>query len=168
MGGPGQVQPTERGASGQRVSLPARGGRSRQAPHICGSFLTACGKRVPLGTVPAGPLPGPRQRPSDPLRELALGLQHSPPRLQRGGAQRRVPDDWWPTARGGAGPAPWLLPASGLSSCLAGVAPAPSSRPAWPCAPGGSGPWACSMAHSFTLMASSSCQQDPTLSPEAG
>lgn len=24
------------------------------------------------------------------------------------------------------------------------------------------------MAHSFTLMASSSCQQDPTLSPEAG
>lgn len=66
-----------------------------------------------------------------------------------------------PPAQEGPGLARWLLPASGLGSCPASRAPASSSSCCWAC---GSGPWACSMAHSFSLMASSSCQHRSRLS----
>lgn len=107
-----------------------------------------------------------------PMGEGGAQDKRSPDRLVKSkGTQSCVPGDSWPPHQGRVGLACRLLPASGLSSSLASVAPAPSapsSSPAWPCAPGVSSLWACSMAHSFSLMASSSCQHDPTLSLEAG
>ena len=120
--------------------------------------------RPPLGAYPEGPTArlDLMETPASPWEFAVI------PIYQERGAQSHATEDSAPRPRTAVSLACRLLPVSGLSSCLASRAPAASSPSSRFCTLGGSGPWACSMAHSFSLMASSSCQHMAQAEPRGG